>query len=69
MGVISKTMVRIGGIFSPFIREFGENFYQFERPFVSDASKYEETFGPFSPTPHVESVARTVAWFKERRGV
>jgi inosine-uridine nucleoside N-ribohydrolase len=54
MGVISKTMVRVGGIFSPFIREFDESFYQFERPFVSDASKYEGTFGPFKPTPHPE---------------
>jgi nucleoside-diphosphate-sugar epimerase len=68
IGVISKTMVRVGGIFSSFIREFGETFYQFERPFVSDASKYEGTFGSFSPTPHQEAVGRTVAWFKERRG-
>jgi hypothetical protein len=53
IGVISKTMVRVGGVFSPFIREFGETFYQFERP-----------FGPFSPTPHEEAVG----WFRKRRG-
>ena len=58
-------MMRVGGVFSPFIREFGETFYQFERPFVSDASTYEQIFGSFSPTPHEEAVA----WFKERRGV
>jgi hypothetical protein len=22
-------------------------------------------FGPFTPTPHAEAVARTVAWFRE----
>jgi hypothetical protein len=42
--------------------------YQFERPFVSEASKLSGTFGPFEPTPHGEAVARTVAWFRERRG-
>jgi hypothetical protein len=31
-------------------------------------SKYERAFGPFSPTPHAETLARTDAWFKERRG-
>jgi hypothetical protein len=31
-------------------------------------SKYERAFGSFSLTPHEEAVARTVAWFKERRG-
>jgi nucleoside-diphosphate-sugar epimerase len=66
IGVISKTMVRIAGVFSPFIREFGETLYQFEKPFVSDASKYQRAFGPFEPTPHEEAVARTVAWFGER---
>jgi nucleoside-diphosphate-sugar epimerase len=68
IGVISKTMVRVGGIFSSFIREFGETFYQFERPFISDATRYQRAFGPFSPTPHEEAVARTVAWFREHRG-
>ena len=67
MGVISRTMVRVGGLFVPFIREFGETFYQFERPFVSDGSKYLRTFGDYTPTPHPEAVARTVAWFRGRR--
>jgi hypothetical protein len=32
-------MVRIGGIFSPFIRGFGEALYQLERSFVADTTK------------------------------
>ncbi len=54
-------MVRVAGLFSSFIREFGETFYQFERPFVADASTFQGTFGPFEPAPHVEAIKRTAA--------
>ncbi|MGH3145030.1 MAG: NAD-dependent epimerase/dehydratase family protein, partial [Rubrobacter sp.] len=63
----SRTTLRIVGLFSPLIRELAETTYQFEGPFVSDASKYERVFGPSEPTPHEEAVASTVAWFRERR--
>jgi hypothetical protein len=66
MGVASRPMIRIAGLFSSFLRELGETLYQFERPFVSDASKFQRAFGPFDPTPHPEAVKRTVEWF--RRG-
>jgi hypothetical protein len=68
IGVVSKTAVRLGSVFVPFVREVRETMYQFERPFDSDASKFLGTFGPFEPTPHGEAVARSVAWFRERRG-
>ncbi len=67
-GVTSRTALRAIGFFSSFIRELAETVYQFEGPFVSDASKFERAFGPFEPTPHPEAVARTVAWFRGRRG-
>ena len=67
-GVTSRTTLRAVGLFSPFIRELAETVYQFEGPFVSDASKFVRVFGPFEPTPHQEAVARTVAWFRDRRG-
>jgi nucleoside-diphosphate-sugar epimerase len=66
MGVASRPMIRIAGLFSPFLRELGETLYQFERPFVSDASKFQRAFGPFDPTPHPEAVKRTVEWFRRR---
>ncbi|CAA9386900.1 MAG: Nucleoside-diphosphate-sugar epimerases [uncultured Rubrobacteraceae bacterium] len=66
--VTSRTALRAIGLFSPFIRELTETVYQFEGPFVSDASKFERTFGPFEQTPHPEAVARTVTWFRGRRG-
>jgi nucleoside-diphosphate-sugar epimerase len=66
VGVASRPMIRIGGLFNPLLRELGETLYQFERPFVSDASKFQRTFGPFEPTPHQEAVAPTVDWFRRR---
>jgi nucleoside-diphosphate-sugar epimerase len=65
-GVASRPLIRIGGLFNPLVRELNETLYQFERPFVSDASKFEAAFGPFEPTPHPEAVSRTVVWFRGR---
>lgn len=59
-------MIRLAGRFNPLVRELNETLYQFERPFISDASKFERAFGPFVPTPHREAVRRTVDWFRSR---
>jgi nucleoside-diphosphate-sugar epimerase len=66
IGVASRPMVRIGGLFNPLVRELNETLYQFDRPFVSDASKFQAAFGPFEPTLHREAVGRTVDWFRRR---
>lgn len=66
IGSVSKPMLRLAGLFSPLVRELVETSYQFRRPFVSDASKFEQAFGPFAVTPHPEAVAATVAWFAAR---
>lgn len=65
MGVLSKPMVLLGGLFNPTIREFAEMAYQFEAPFVIDGGKYQRAFGG-APTPHPEAMRRTVAWFRRR---
>jgi nucleoside-diphosphate-sugar epimerase len=65
-GVASRPMIRLVGVFNPLVRELNETLYQFERPFVSDASKFQGAFGPFEPTPHQEAVRRTVEWFRHR---
>jgi len=65
IGVLSKPMVLLGGLFNPTIREFGEMTYQFEAPFVVDGSKYQRAFGG-DPTPHSEALRRTIAWFRQR---
>jgi nucleoside-diphosphate-sugar epimerase len=66
IGVASRPMIRIGGLFNPLVRELNETLYQFERPFVSDASKFQAVFGRFEPTPHRAAVSRTVDWFRRR---
>jgi nucleoside-diphosphate-sugar epimerase len=60
----SAAMVRVAGVFVPFIREVGEVLYEFQAPYVVDWSKFQRAFGPVSPTPHAEAVARTVDWFR-----
>jgi nucleoside-diphosphate-sugar epimerase len=65
-GVAARRMIRMVGLFNPLVRELNETLYQFERPFISDASKFQATFGPFEPTPHPEAVRRTVDWFRKR---
>jgi nucleoside-diphosphate-sugar epimerase len=64
----SRLALRIAGVFDPGARETTEMLYQWERPFVLDASKFQRAFGPFEPTPHHQAVATTVAWFRERAG-
>jgi nucleoside-diphosphate-sugar epimerase len=66
VGVASRPVIRIAGLFNPLVRELNETLYQFERPFVSDASKFQRAFGPLEPTPHPEAVRRTVDWFRRR---
>jgi nucleoside-diphosphate-sugar epimerase len=66
IGVASPPMIRIAGLFNPLVREINETLYQFERPFVSDASKFQRTFGPFDPTLHPEAMQRTVDWFRRQ---
>jgi len=69
IGVASRPMIRMAGLFNPLLRELNETLYQFERPFVADASKFQRAFGPFETTAHREAVERTVAWFRRHYGV
>jgi nucleoside-diphosphate-sugar epimerase len=62
----SRLALRIAGVFDPGARESVEMLYQWERPFVLDAAKFQRAFGPLEPTPHRQAVATTVAWFRER---
>ena len=64
----SRLALRTAGLFDPRARESAEMLYQWERPFVLDASKFQRAFGPLEPTPHPQAVATTVAWFRERAG-
>ena len=62
----SAAMTRLAGVFVPLLREVSETLPSFQAPFVVDWSKYQQAFGPFTPTPTPEGVVRTVAWFRDR---
>ena len=59
LGVITRPMMQFVGVFSPLVRESVEVFYQFERPFVMDTSKFERAFGA-QVTPHREAIRQIV---------
>ena len=63
--MLSRRTVRLLGLFVPVLRELPEIMYQWERPFVSDAAKFEAAFGPFAVTPHEEALRRDVAWYAD----
>lgn len=61
----SAFTLRIAGLFDARARESREMLYQWDRPFVIDASKFQLAFGPYEPTPPRQAVAATVAWFAD----
>lgn len=63
--VMSKTVLRLGGLFVPAARESLELSYQNTEPYLFDSSKFESTFG-VSATPYREGIARTLQHAQER---
>ena len=57
--VMSKAMLRIGGLFVPAAREALELSYQNTEPYVFDSAKFETTFG-ISATPYRDGIARSL---------
>jgi nucleoside-diphosphate-sugar epimerase len=67
LSVVSPLMMRLAGLFSPGAKETVEMLYEFDRPFVVDASRSERELG-LSPTPVDEGIRRTVVWYKAQAG-
>ena len=63
MSAMGKTMMWMGGFFIPAAKEMVEMMYEFEKPFIVDSSKFENTFG-MKATPMREAIKATVAWYK-----
>jgi nucleoside-diphosphate-sugar epimerase len=61
-----KILLRAIGLFNPPLRETIEMLYEFEEPFVVDASRFEREFGE-QATPLREAIQRTVRWYREER--
>jgi nucleoside-diphosphate-sugar epimerase len=66
-GRISPAMLRVLGLFDARLREARELVDQWDRPYLTDASAFEATFGPIETTPHAEALATTVASFRRLR--
>lgn len=62
--VLSRTMMKVAGMFNPTIREVNEMLYQNDSPYVFDSSKYARAFG-FEGTAYAEGIAVTAASYKE----
>ncbi len=67
VGGLSPAVLGVVGLLSPLIREMKEIRYQFDRPFVVDASAYEAEFA-VRATPVDEQIKATVEWWRERLG-
>lgn len=59
----NKLMVQGLGIFVPSLREIVEMYYEFDKPFVMDSSKFTQTFG-MGPTALKDAVRQTVEWVR-----
>jgi len=61
---IPKLTVQALGLFSPFMHEFVEMFYQYTEPQIVDASAIEQDFG-LHATPLDEAMRATVQWYQQ----
>jgi nucleoside-diphosphate-sugar epimerase len=63
-GRITVPMLWVAGLFDARLREARELTDQWDRPYVTDASAFEATFGPLEITDHRTATARSVAAFR-----
>lgn len=61
---VPKFMLQLLGLFNADIREVAEMVYQFEEPFVVDASKFTQAFGQ-QATALPAAIQATVAWWRQ----
>jgi nucleoside-diphosphate-sugar epimerase len=64
VGTLSSRTIRAVGVAVPLIRALGQQLYQFERPFVIDASETTATFG-IEPTPWTECIRTTLGAYTD----
>jgi nucleoside-diphosphate-sugar epimerase len=64
--VLGMGTVRLAGLVVRILREFPELMYQYDRPFVSEASRFEAAFGPFAVTSHEDALRTTLEWYRGR---
>mgnify|MGYP005855812893 CR=1 FL=1 len=60
---VRAAILTLLGLFNPPLRGLNSLMYEFDEPYVVDASAYEAAFGQ-QTTPLPEALAATVAWFR-----
>jgi hypothetical protein len=59
--VAGKTLLRLLGLFNPFMREMVEMHYLLTDPVLMDDSALQSLIGPVHKTPYAEGIRRTLA--------
>jgi len=59
--IAGKTMLRIVGLFQPFMRELVEMHYLQTEPLIMDDTALQQIIGPIRKTPYAEGVRRMLA--------
>ena len=62
-----KLLINAIALINPMMRELKETYYQWNKPFIVDHSKFERAFGA-NVTPHREALQATVDWFRAQAG-
>lgn len=65
--VAGKTMLRLIGLFNPFMREMVEMNYLMTEPLLMDDSALQRLIGPIRKTPYAEGVRQMLAAFTQTR--
>lgn len=63
--VLPKWMLKIIGLFVPFLKNLYEMLYQWQYPLVFDSAKFEKAFN-FTPTPYEQGIKETAEWYLGR---
>lgn len=66
VSTVPKAALRALGLFSPTMKALQEVWYQFDRPWITDSTLTEQTFG-LTATPLEDGAAATVAWWRRHR--
>jgi nucleoside-diphosphate-sugar epimerase len=64
MSTMGRGMLTLGGLFVPAAKEMLELYYEFEKPYVVDSSRFVAAFGDLH-TPTAEALRATLDWFRE----
>ena len=60
--VLPVFLIKLLGLFIPFMRELGEMLYQNKDAYIFDSSKFEKAFN-IQPTPYEEGIKQTARYY------